>query len=92
MLAQQDTIQLPNKKIRDGLQAVLKQNEIPSMVYYLKPMHKQEAFKGGKMLAVDCPSTERLCETVLSLPIHPYITMEEQNKVIMHIKKYLETV
>ena len=88
----QYTIQLPNKKIRDGLQAVLKQNEIPSMVYYLKPMHKQEAFKGGKMLAVDCPSTERLCETVLSLPIHPYITMEEQNKVIMHIKKYLETV
>lgn len=35
----QYTIQLENSSVRDELQATLKENEIPSMVYYLKPMH-----------------------------------------------------
>lgn len=40
----QYTIQVENQEIRDGLQAFLKENGIPTMVYYPKPMHKQKAF------------------------------------------------
>ncbi|MBO5514779.1 MAG: DegT/DnrJ/EryC1/StrS family aminotransferase [Schwartzia sp.] len=42
------------------------------MIYYRKPMHKQGAFAGTDSVKTDCPVTERLCETVLSLPMHPY--------------------
>ena len=41
----QYTIQLKNQKVREGLQAYLKENGIPSMVYYPKPMHSQKAFE-----------------------------------------------
>jgi dTDP-4-amino-4,6-dideoxygalactose transaminase len=42
------------------------------MVYYPKPMHAQKAFDGFTMY-VACPVAERLCDTVLSLPMHPYL-------------------
>lgn len=42
----QYTIQMADKAERDGLQAKLKENDIPSMIYYPKPMHKQQAFAG----------------------------------------------
>ena len=41
----QYTIQLSNKMVRDGLQVYLKEQGIPSAVYYQKPMHRQAAFE-----------------------------------------------
>ncbi len=76
----QYTLKLESKEQRDGLQAHLKANDIPSMVYYPKPMHKQLAFDNGH-LAVDCKAAENLCDTVLSLPMHPYLTSYEIQKV-----------
>ncbi len=76
----QYTLKLESKEQRDGLQAHLKANDIPSMVYYPKPMHKQLAFDNGH-LAVNCKATENLCDTVLSLPMHPYLTSYEIQKV-----------
>ena len=68
----QYTIQLDTEKERDAVQAYLKECGVPTMVYYPKPMHEQEAFAGNKVY-VDCPITEQLCKTVLALPMHPYI-------------------
>ncbi|WP_321332877.1 DegT/DnrJ/EryC1/StrS family aminotransferase [uncultured Bacteroides sp.] len=77
----QYTIRLANKEQRDGLQAVLKEQGIPSMVYYPTPMHGQTAYQNvGDKYGV-CPNTIELCETVLSLPIHPYITDEDIDTV-----------
>ena len=75
----QYTIRLKDQKTRDALQAALKAAGIPSMVYYPKPMHLQTAFKPvipneAKGL---CPVATSLCERVLSLPMHPYMTEEE---------------
>ncbi len=72
----QYTIQLENQEQRDALQAYLKENQIPTMVYYPKPMHEQKAFADNKMY-VKCPITEQLCKTVLSLPMHPYLEEEQ---------------
>ena len=69
----QYTIQLPENIDRQVLQARLRNSGIPSMVYYAKPMHKQGAFSGTRSAQADCPVTERLCKTVLSLPMHPYM-------------------
>ena len=75
----QYTIRLRDRQQRDAVQAVLKAAGIPAMVYYPKPMHLQTAFKPvlpseAKGL---CPVATYLCERVLSLPMHPYMTEEE---------------
>lgn len=85
----QYTITLKNRKQRDGLQNFLKEQGIPTMVYYPKPMHEQTAYKALGYSEGACPVTEQLCDTVLSLPIHPYITEEDVQLVSEKIKEYL---
>lgn len=82
----QYTIQLSDKETRDRLQAELKNAGIPSMVYYPKPMHRQEAFSAFEYDDADFPNTIRLCDTVLSLPMHPYLTDVDIEQVVSVIK------
>ena len=75
----QYTILLPSEEQRNRLQTALKEAGIPSMVYYPKPMHAQTAFNHSQctvhnlQLACDDYVANRLCATVLSLPMHPYL-------------------
>ncbi len=85
----QYTIQLANKETRDNLQAALKQQGIPSMVYYPKPMHLQEAFNESAVTIGMLDNTVKLCDTVLSLPMHPYLKDKDVEKVVGVIKKHL---
>ena len=78
----QYTIQLKDRETRDTVQAALKEEGIPSMVYYPKPMHCQEAFEITSVYDFDCNVTEQLCDTVLSLPMHPYLTDAEIAEVV----------
>lgn len=73
----QYTVQLPKGVDRAALQAKLKEQGIPTMVYYPRPMHQQKAFAGTDSAVAECPVTERLCKTVLSLPMHPYLLQED---------------
>ena len=57
------------------------------MVYYMKPMHLQGAFDGTDSAVADCPITERLCKTVLSLPMHPYMEEKDVAFVVNKIKE-----
>lgn len=85
----QYTIQLKDKETRDRLQASLKEKGIPSMVYYPKPMHRQEAFAGQAYDDADFPNTIKLCDTVLSLPMHPYLSDEDIDEVVSVIRNSL---
>ena len=70
-----------------ALKQFLADNNIPSMVYYPIPLYKQEAFKtyyDGEEL----PVTEKLCLSVLSLPIHTEMDDETLNYIINTVKKY----
>ncbi len=62
---------------RDALQARLKAAGIPSAVYYPRTMSQQAAFASIAFLQQPCPVSERLTQTVLSLPMHPYLTDQE---------------
>lgn len=84
----QYTIQLENKKQRDDLKNYLAKNDIPSMIYYTKTMHNQTAFLDLGNKDADYPVSTKLCETVLSLPMHPYLTDEDINKVTSVIKEF----
>lgn len=83
----QYTIKLENREMRDKLQDYLKQHEIPTFVYYPKPMHKQTAFEelGKISLEQECSNTVRLSETVLSLPLSPYMSEEDVVDVCTYV-------
>lgn len=86
----QYTIQLPTQKHRDGLKDYLAEKGIPSMVYYQKPMHSQEAFRDVVDRLSDCRTSAGLCERVLSLPMHPYFTDGEQEWIAEAIRQYMQ--
>lgn len=86
----QYTIQLPDCINRGDMQKALEERDIPTMIYYMKPMHLQGAFSGPKSVLTDCSVTERLCEHVLSLPIHPYMTEEQVKYVVENINKLVK--
>lgn len=72
----QYTVRFESRKKRDYVQTALKEKGIPTMVYYPRGMHQQGAFSELDYNG-QCPVTEKLCNTVLSLPMHPYLTEEE---------------
>lgn len=86
----QYTLRLDSREQRDSVQAALKERGIPTMVYYPKPMQEQTAF-GEVRAYVDRPNTRKLCETVLSLPMHPYLEEETVRQVAEALKECLET-
>lgn len=75
---------------RDKLQQFLKDKGIPSMVYYPKPIHLQEAYRFLGYKAGDFPVSEKLCNTVLSLPMHTELKEEQLNYIIRSIKEYFK--
>ena len=62
---------------RDQLKEYLATKGIPSMIYYPLPLYKQQAFSKYVPAGFSLPVTEKLCATVLSLPIHTEMTPEE---------------
>jgi len=69
----QYTIRLNDKSERDTVQEKLKEAGIPSMVYYPRGMHQQQVFRYMNLDADLFPNTITATQTVLSLPMHPYL-------------------
>jgi dTDP-4-amino-4,6-dideoxygalactose transaminase len=84
----QYTLRLRDAAERDAVQAALKTEGIPAMVYYPRPMHAQTAFRG--LSDANCPVATQLCNRVLSLPLHPYITEREIQSVADAIRRALK--
>lgn len=85
----QYTILLEDEAQRQKVQHALKEQGIPTMVYYPKPMHLQGAFDPLEQ-PVACPVTESLCQRVVSLPMHPYLSEEDIRFVSNAVKAALE--
>ncbi|MEY4876145.1 MAG: hypothetical protein RL708_1294 [Bacteroidota bacterium] len=73
---------------RNELQAFLKENGIPSMIYYPIPAHKQKAFEGKYKMVGDLKNTNWLTERVISLPIHTEMEAEQQNYIIEKVLEF----
>jgi UDP-2-acetamido-2-deoxy-ribo-hexuluronate aminotransferase len=67
---------------RAELQRMLKEAGIPSAVYYPLPLHRQGAFARLGYQAGDFPASEHAAERIFSLPMHPYLTEEEQGRIV----------
>lgn len=85
----QYTIQLKDGQERQKVQDYLKERNIPTAVYYPKPMHKQTAFSGNVYDETEYVVTNELCERVLSLPFHPYMEKKEAEIVVDEIARVL---
>ncbi|PQP35615.1 aminotransferase DegT [Desulfobacteraceae bacterium SEEP-SAG9] len=77
----QYSILVKDKEARDSIQAKLKTEGIPSAVYYPKPLHIQEAFSFLGHKKGDFPISEDCSRRIISLPMHPYLTLEEQEQI-----------
>ena len=78
----QYTIMLDSWEQRDQLQARLKEKGIPTMIYYPRGLHQQQAYHWMNLSDEDYPNTISSTQRVLSLPVHPYMKDEEQNYII----------
>ena len=85
----QYTLQVANKEVRAGLQNALKTLDIPTAIYYPIPMHKQTAFNYLSPDDNRCPVSEKLADTVISLPIHPYLSETDQDVICDAVREFL---
>ena len=74
---------------RDAFQSDLKAAGIPTAVYYPKPLHRQTAYKAYPVAGNGLPVSERLADEVVSLPMHPYLTEEVQDRIVRAVRDAL---
>lgn len=84
----QYTLKINDNK-RDALQAHLSEQGIPTMIYYPIPLYKQEAYQSFYQNNAPLPVTEKLCGSVLSLPIHTEMSIGVQQYIVDNIIKFL---
>ena len=85
----QYTLQVKDKETRAGMQAALKELDIPTAIYYPIPMHRQTAFNYLNLADNRCPVADQLADTVISLPVHPYLSEVDQDMICDAIRGFL---
>ncbi|MEY3507490.1 MAG: hypothetical protein RIR44_722 [Bacteroidota bacterium] len=75
---------------RDSLKKYLEENGIPSMIYYPIPLNQQEAYKEIGRVSGNLENTNILCQSVLSIPMHTELTVEEQMFIADKISHFLK--
>ena len=84
------TIRLPNKEIRDGLQAHLTEKRIFSKVYF-KPIHLYSFYQNLKnQNNFELPKTMEIYDQVLTLPLYPNMTNEEKDYLTSNVLEFFE--
>jgi dTDP-4-amino-4,6-dideoxygalactose transaminase len=73
---------------RDALKATLQENGIPSVIYYVKPLHQQVAYNRYPVAPGGLPVSEGLPSRILCLPMHPYLSAEDQDRIIGVIREF----
>jgi dTDP-4-amino-4,6-dideoxygalactose transaminase len=74
---------------RDELQKYLTANQIATGLHYPIPLHLQQAYKCLGYLRGDFPVTEEIAEEIISLPMYPGLTQEQQIRVVEKIKEFV---
>ncbi len=73
---------------RDGLIAHLKAHGVPTAIYYPIPIHMQDVYALYPKAPGGLPVTEDIRNRVMSLPMHPYLSQADQDKVIGAIRGF----
>ena len=73
---------------RDELREFLESNGISCQIHYPIPLHLQPAYKHLNHKEGDFPVTEKVAKEILSIPLYPELTEEQQNYIISKIKEF----
>src|ERR1700730_3380822 len=84
----QYTIRLASGR-RDALAAALRQQGIPTAVYYPIPLHRQQVYRDFPIAEGGAPVSERHAEEVISLPMHAYLDEVTQDRIIEAVRHSL---
>ena len=84
----QYTLQL-NGVDRNALREFLASKEIPAMIYYPIPLHNQKAYLDPRYKDSDFPVTEKLCASVVSLPMHTELDEETLQYITTSVLEFL---
>lgn len=84
----QYTIKIDGQYSRDELKSYLAEKGIPSMIYYPLSLHEQKAYIEYMPGDMDFSISTSLCNSVLSLPMHTHLKIEEQDFIVQHIKSF----
>ena len=87
----QYTIKVNEQYSRNELKSYLAEQGIPSMIYYPLPLHEQKAYAKFIHQDVDYPISTSLCNSVLSLPMHSHLKIEEQEFIVQHINSFFSS-
>ena len=71
---------------RDALAAVLRTHNIPTAIYYPKPLHRQTAFKDQPVAGNGLPVSDAVAHEVISLPMHPYLEQDAQDRIVAAVR------
>ncbi len=74
---------------RDHIVATLKDQNIPTALFYPRPIHTQSPYKGFPLPNDGLPVTEKLAGEVLSLPMHPYLSADVQDRIVTAVRSAL---
>lgn len=88
----QYTILLNSEEERTFVQNQLKAKDIPTMIYYPKPLHEQTVYKETRADYVQLDNSSYLSKVCLSLPMYPYLTKAQQMEIIGAIKNTIENL
>ncbi len=83
---------LPEACCRDWLKQQLQDTGVSTIIYYPIPIHRQPAYADLGYGPGSLPVTERLCSEVLSLPIFPELSAEQQQRVVEVLRQLLPSV
>jgi dTDP-4-amino-4,6-dideoxygalactose transaminase len=75
---------------RDELKAYLQERGIPTVIYYVKPLHQQVAYRHYPVAPGGLSVSEELPKRILCLPMHPYLTIEDQDRIVGAIRSFIE--
>ena len=76
-------------KNRDNLQLKLKENSIPTSIFYPIPLHLQQCFQYLKYKQNDFPISEKASNEVISIPMNPFLTNEQIDYIVSKIQENL---
>ena len=85
----QYTVRLPAGTDRAAVQALLKENGVPTATYYPKPLHQQTAYRHFPVVGNGLPVSDALSHDVISLPMHAYLDEETQDHIVGALKEAL---
>jgi dTDP-4-amino-4,6-dideoxygalactose transaminase len=82
----QYTIRVPAGR-RAAIAAALRADGIPTAIYYPRPLHRQTAYRDFPVAGNGLPTSEKLADEVLSLPMHAYLEPSSQEHIVAGVRR-----